>query len=161
MYSSAKSSTINSGVTASGATLSAGIIDSKARFKPATEIRKVCEWLRRHAIASITTTTVRLEISSGASAIKCWIVNSIALLPGRSELSEGGAEPLLHAMHRCGRGIQERLRVHADEHQQYRKAEHHDQFATIHAVQHGVGLGRTEVRTVDHDQRVDRTEHQA
>jgi hypothetical protein len=45
---------------------------------------------------------------------KVLIVNSIALLPGRSELSEGGAEPLLHAMHRGGRSVEERLRVHAE-----------------------------------------------
>ena len=64
-------------------------------------------------------------------------------------------------MHRCGRSVQERLRVHADEDQQYRKAEHHDQFARVHALQDGVGLGRAEVGAVDHDQRVDRTEHQA
>src|SRR5471030_3461715 len=85
---------------------------------------------------------VRLVISSGASAIKCWIVNSIALLPGRSELSEGGTEPLLHAMHRCGRGVEERLRVHADVNQQRRKPNHHDQFATIHAMQYRVRFGQ-------------------
>jgi hypothetical protein len=42
IYSSAKSSIIISGVTARGATLSAGMIDSKARFKPAQDSRKVC-----------------------------------------------------------------------------------------------------------------------
>ena len=71
MYRQAKVSICSNGVTARGATFRAGRIDSKARFRPATEIRKVCEWLRRQAIASITTIMVRLVINSGASAIKC------------------------------------------------------------------------------------------
>jgi len=71
MYRQAKVSICSSGVTARGATFKAGRIDSNARFRPATEIRKVCEWLRRQAIASITTMIVALVINNGASAIKC------------------------------------------------------------------------------------------
>jgi hypothetical protein len=59
MYRQAKLSMVSSGVTASGATFSAGRIDSRARFRPTVDSRKVCEWLRFQAIASITTTVVR------------------------------------------------------------------------------------------------------
>lgn len=71
MYRQANWSICSNGVTARGVTFRAGRIDSNARFRPATDSRKVCEWLRRQAIASITTMMVRLVINSGASAIKC------------------------------------------------------------------------------------------
>ncbi|MNN29775.1 hypothetical protein D3C81_1433920 [compost metagenome] len=71
MYRQANESICSNGVTARGATFKAGRIDSNARFRPATDSRKVWEWLRRQAIASITTMIVALVINSGASAIKC------------------------------------------------------------------------------------------
>ncbi|MNO01817.1 hypothetical protein D3C81_2220630 [compost metagenome] len=71
MYRQANLSMVSSGVTARGTTFNTGRIDSRARFRPTVDSRKVCEWLRRQAIASITTTTVMVVISSGASAIKC------------------------------------------------------------------------------------------
>ncbi|MCY1442535.1 hypothetical protein D9M71_589090 [compost metagenome] len=71
MYRQANLSMVISEVTASGATLSAGRSDSRARFRPTVDSRKVCEWLRFQAIASITTTVVMVVISIGANAMKC------------------------------------------------------------------------------------------
>lgn len=63
----------------------------------------------------------------------------------------------MHGRCRC---VEERLRENPQHDQQHGKAQHHDHFPSVHAFQNFVGLCRAEVGAVDHDQRVDRTEHQ-